>query len=52
MKKFLKITALVLALLLTAAVAVSADTVPAPAKYDPLTEGIVASYYSIDYERG
>ena len=52
MKKFLKITALLLALLLMAAVAVSADTVPAPTKYDPLTEGIVSSYYSIDYERG
>ena len=52
MKKFLKITALVLALLLIAAVAVSADTVPAQTKYDPLTEGIVSSYYSIDYERG
>ena len=52
MKKFLKITALILTLLLTAAVAVSADTVPAPAKYDPLTEGIVSSYYTIDYERG
>lgn len=52
MKNFLKLTALILALLMMAAVAVSADTVDAPVKYDPMAEGIISSYYSIDYERG
>ena len=51
MKKLLKLTAWILLIVMTAGV-VFAQTAENSGKYDPVTEGIVSSYYQIDREKG
>ena len=55
MKKFSKLPGLlafILVLVLLTGLLPAVQAAPAAAKYDPFSEGIVSSYYHIDYKKG